>query len=275
MTTPSEPLFAGGRPGVGESSVLAIVVGMCVDQVEPLLERFTASVADVVPLVALWAHGSLALGDFQPGRSDLDLVALVAADISDAQREQLRRTHEALISDEELADKLHCSYVVRDQLASTGRCHVTWAMGELFERRVSPVSRRELREGGLCLYGPEPAALVPAITDQELNDYIRADLRDFWYPKTAKPELWLREIWVDLGLLTLARASVTLQDGRLISKREALEVLARLDAPADVVHDIYQRRYAAEQPISEQWRLRRAHLARTFVRAGIARVLQT
>jgi hypothetical protein len=249
-----------------------------VNQVKPLLERFTATVADVIPLVALWAHGSLALGDFQPGRSDLDLVALVAADISDAQREQLRRTHEALICAEELADKLHCSYVARDQLADAGRCHVTWAMGELFERPVSPVSRRELREGGLCLYGPQPAApaaLVPAITDQELKDYVRAHLRDYWYPKTAKPQLWLREIWVDLGLLTLARASVTLQDGRLISKREALEVLGQLDAPADVVHDIYQRRYAAEQPISEQWRSRRGHEARTFVRAGIARILRT
>jgi hypothetical protein len=248
---------------------------MCADEVGPLLERFTAGAADVVPLVALWAHGSLALGDFQPGRSDLDLVALVAADITDAQREQLRRMHEALIGDEELADKLHCSYVVRDQLADAGRCHVTWAMGELFDRPVSPISRRELRQGGLCVHGPEPAALVPAITDQELTDYVRAQLRDYWYPKTAKPELWLREIWVDLGLLTLARASVTLQDGRLISKREALEVLARLDAPADVVHDIYQRRYEAGQPISEQWRSRRAQLARTFVRASIARVLQT
>jgi hypothetical protein len=248
---------------------------MGTDEVGPLLERFTASAGDVIPLVALWAHGSLALGDFQPGRSDLDLVALVAAEITDPQREQLWRMHEALIGDEELADKLHCSYVVRDQLADAGRCHATWAMGELFDRRVSPISRRELRQGGLCLYGPEPAALVPAVTDQELNDYVRADLRDYWYPKTAKPELWLRDIWVDLGLLTLARASVTLQDGRLISKREALEVLARLDAPADVVHDIYQRRYAAEQPISEQWRSRRAELARTFVRAGIPRVLRT
>jgi hypothetical protein len=250
---------------------------MCRDQVKPLLERFTASVADVIPLVALWAHGSLALGDFQPGRSDLDLVALVATDISDAQREQLQRTHEQLIRDEKLADKLHCSYVVRAQLADVGRCHLTWAMGELFDRPVSPVSRRELREGGLCLYGPQPTApagLVPAVTDQELADYLRANLRDYWYPKTAKPDLWLREIWVDLGLLTLARASVTLHDGRLISKREALEVLAQLDAPADVVHDIYQRRYGTEQPISEQWRRRRAYLARTFVRASIPRILR-
>jgi Nucleotidyltransferase domain len=239
----------------------------------PLLERFTADAAGVVPLVALWAHGSLALGDYQPGRSDLDLVALVGEHIGDAQRARLQRTHEALIRDEELADKLHCSYVVSSQLPDIGRSHVTWAMGELYERRVSPISRRELRQGGLCLHGPAPGTVVPPITDQELADYVRADLRDYWYPKTGKPALWLRDIWVDLGLLTLARASVTLRDGRLISKREALDVLAELDAPTEVVRDIYQRRYEAVQPISGQWRFRRAYLARTFVRDAIPLVL--
>ena len=66
---------------------------------------------------------------------------------------------------------------------------------------------------------------------------------------------------------------MTLRDGRLISKREALEVLAQLHAPTEVVRDIFRRRYEAVQPISGQWRFRRAHLARTFVRAAIPRVL--
>jgi hypothetical protein len=33
-------------------------------EVPPLLDRFTAEVSRVLPLVALWAHGSLALGTF-------------------------------------------------------------------------------------------------------------------------------------------------------------------------------------------------------------------
>jgi predicted nucleotidyltransferase len=241
--------------------------------VKPLLERFTADAAGVVPLVALWAHGSLALGDYQPGRSDLDLVALVSEHIGDPRRAELEGIHKALARDEELADKLHCSYVVGSELADPGRSHVTWAMGELYERPVSPISRRELRDGGLCLHGPEPGRMVPAITDQELADYVRANLHDYWYPLTRKPALWLRDIWVDLGMLTLARASVTLRDGRLIGKREALEVLAQLDAPAEVVRDIYRRRYEAAQPISGRWRFQRAHLARTFVQAAIPHVL--
>ncbi len=84
--------------------------------------------------------------------------------------------------------------------------------------------------------------------------------------------MWLRDIWVDLGMLTFARATVTLRDGRLITKREALEVLTTLGAPAGVVRDIYQRRYENPPPISGQWRAERGSLARTFIQSGIERV---
>lgn len=242
------------------------------EQVRPLLERFTDDVRRTLPLLALWAHGSLALGDYQPGRSDLDLVALIAAPVGDASRLTLQQVHEALLG-MPLADKLHCSYVVRAELAGTDRDHVTWAHGELFARPVSPVTRRELLAGGLRLYGSAPSDVVPAVTDSELADFIRADLRDFWYPHTDLGELWLADIWVDLGMLTVARASVTLDDGRLITKREALSDLANDGAPADVVRDIYQRRYETSRPMSEQWLARRGVLARTYVRDRIERLL--
>ena len=34
-----------------------------------LLGRFVSAVQPVLPLVSVWAHGSLAGGDYQPGRS--------------------------------------------------------------------------------------------------------------------------------------------------------------------------------------------------------------
>jgi hypothetical protein len=245
-----------------------------VDVVRPLLERFTADVGRVLPLVALWAHGSLALGDFRPGRSDLDLVALIHAAPTEAQEQDLRRMHEELAGQEPLAEKLHCSYVVQGELADTGRDHLTWAHNELFARPVSPVTRRELCQGGLTLLGPSPATVVPPVTDPDLKEYVLADLRDYWYPHAARADLWLRDIWVDLGLLTFARATVTLTDGRLITKREALEVLAGLDAPARVLRDIYQRRYATAEPMTDDWRARRGDLARSFLRDGIDRLLE-
>jgi hypothetical protein len=243
------------------------------DDVNLLLSQFAADAGRVLPLVALWAHGSLAYGDYVPGRSDLDLVALVGAPVTSEQRVELQRAHKGLISQEPLAAGLHCSYVVIGEQADPGQPHLTWAHQELFERPVSPVSRRELHQGGLRLLGPAPATAFPAISDAELAAYISGDLRNYWLPQTARPELWIRDIWVDLGMLTLARAQVTLRDGRLITKREALDVLARMGAPADVVGDIRERRYGSAPAAPDDWLEERAELARSYVRLGIRRTL--
>lgn len=246
---------------------------MAGDDARGLLDRFAQATGRVLPLIALWAHGSLALGDFVPGRSDLDLVAFIRAPVTTAQRHGLQRVHESLISEEPLAAGLHCAYVVNGEQAGPGRSHLTWAHGELFDRPVSPVTRRELCQGGLCLVGPDPVTVIPAVTDAELAGYIRGHLRDYWYPHTNRADLWLQDIWVDLGMLTLARAAVTLREGRLITKRQALDVLASMGAPADVLGDIRDRRYGAVPPIAGEWRAKRGDLARTFVRLGIETTL--
>ncbi|MEV4216685.1 nucleotidyltransferase domain-containing protein [Nonomuraea sp. NPDC049725] len=234
---------------------------------ELLLTRFLAEVGPVVPLVALWAHGSLARGDYQPGRSDLDLVAVVERPLTDAERGRLEALHQGL--DLPLAGQLHCSYLPVARLADPGERHVTWAMAELFERPVTAVTRRELLTGALELYGEPPDALIPPVSDGELADFVRADLRDFWLVKVGGRRRWLREVWVDLGMVTVARATVTLRDGRLITKREALDVLAELGAPDVVVADIRARRYGTPPPVLS--RFRRAKLARRFIRDAITR----
>jgi hypothetical protein len=245
------------------------------DETGQLLDRFAAEAGAVVPLAALWAHGSLALGDYQPGRSDLDLIALIETTPTPAQQDDLRRVHEALHAQLPLplAQKLHCTYVARAEWADTSRDHLTWAHGELFARPVSPVSRRELLLGGLVLLGSAPATVVPPVTDEELAGFICGDLRDNWYPHTRQADLWLQDIWVDIGLTTFARATVTLRDGRLISKREALDVLTVLGAPDGLVRDMYQRRYENPPPISETWRAERGRQASTFFREGIRQLL--
>lgn len=233
---------------------------------EILLTRFLSEAGPAVPLTALWAHGSLAKGDYQQGRSDLDLIAVVS---EPPQRAAVERLHRNM--DGPLKDRLHCSYLPEKQLADPAREHVTWAGGELFERPVTAVTRRELLTGALELYGPSPETLIPPVSDAELTAFIRADLRDYWLEMTRRRRRWLRDEWVDLGMITVARAAVTLRDGRLITKREALDVLAEMDAPPSVVDGIRARRYGTDEPPLS--RFRRAKLARRFIRESITGVL--
>ncbi|MCF2530749.1 nucleotidyltransferase domain-containing protein [Yinghuangia soli] len=239
-----------------------------------LLDAFLAGIRRELPVAALWAHGSLAGGDYRPGVSDLDLIAVLDRPCTAADEAGIAGVHEHLAAATPLAAKLHCSYLATTEAADPARAHLTWAHEELMHRPVTPVTRRELHSFGLVLHGTPPDALVPAVSRKELAAFVTADLTGFWRPALDHPERWLRDVWVDLGLLTLARASATLRDDTLITKAEALDVLTRLDAPADVVRDIRTRRYAdaaSEQPQAPtpEWLTRRAELTRAFLGPAI------
>ncbi|MFH8682824.1 nucleotidyltransferase domain-containing protein [Streptomyces lydicus] len=237
-----------------------------------LLDRFVSAVRSLPSVRAVWAHGSLAGGDYQPGRSDLDLIAVLDHRYPAAEESRVAGLHEDLARAVPLAAKLHCSYAAVDEWGDPAQDHLTWAHEELMCRPVSPVTRRELHEFGKVLHGPPPAGLVPPVTDRQLAAYVIDDLRTFWRPALQHQERWLLDAWVDLGLLTLARASVTLRTGRLITKAAALDVLAELHAPTEVVEDIRRRRYGPAVPASPEWLEQRARLTRAFLSTALDEV---
>ncbi|MET9832429.1 nucleotidyltransferase [Streptomyces sp. NPDC006385] len=234
---------------------------------DALLDRFLHELMALDPL-AVWAHGSLAGGDYQEGRSDLDLIAVPAGPLTPRTVWRLAKLH-ARLRAEPLAARLHCTYLTPDTTADLGRRHLTWAHERLFERPVTPVTRRELHAFGRVLHGKAPAGLLPQVTDRELGEFVVRDQRDFWRPAVDNAPLWTRDVWVDLGMITFARASVTLRDGRLISKREALDLLPGLGAPVEVVDDIRARRYDGAAPPTEEWAARRAGLTRGYLGPAI------
>ncbi|MEV5143245.1 nucleotidyltransferase [Streptomyces sp. NPDC052727] len=238
-----------------------------------LLDGFLHALLPLRPR-AVWAHGSLAGGDYQEGRSDLDLIAVLPDPPTLGTVRRLVALHRRQRR-EPLAAKLHCSYLTPATLHDVDRSHLTWAHGRVTRRPVTPVTRRELHAFGRVLHGEPPAGLLPPVPDRQLADFVVRDQRDFWRPAVDKARLWRQDIWVDLGLLTFARATVTLREGRLISKREALSELAALGAPAEVVEDITRRRYATPAPATTDWLTRRAELTRGYLGPAIDALVTT
>lgn len=236
---------------------------------EALLGRFLDELRELAPL-AVWAHGSLGGGDYQEGRSDLDLIAVLNGPVTARTAWRAARLHARLRHDP-LAAQLHCTYLTPGTADDTERKHLTWAHRQLFRRTVTPVTRRELHTFGLLLHGEPPTALLPPVSDIELDAFVVRDQKEFWRPAVDRARLWDQDVWVDLGLLTFARATATLRDGRLISKRDALDLLPALGAPAEVVGDIRRRRYgqrAEEVP-------HRGELTRVFLGPAIDDLVRT
>ncbi|KMS80036.1 nucleotidyltransferase [Streptomyces leeuwenhoekii] len=236
-------------------------------QTDALLDRFLALLAPLAP-AAVWAHGSLAGGDYREGRSDLDLVAVLDGPLRPRAVWRLALLHAGLRT-APLAGRLHRTYLTPATAAGAERRHLTWAHEELLTRPVTPVTRRELHAFGRGLHGAPPAALLPPVPDEELARFVVRDQRDFWRPAVDRPHLWRQDVWVDLGLLTFARATVTLREGRLITEREALGELLRLQAPGEVVEDVRRRRCERPAPAGEEWTARRGELTRAYLGPAI------
>ncbi|TDT25974.1 nucleotidyltransferase-like protein [Streptomyces sp. BK208] len=236
---------------------------------DALLDRFLTGLEPLDP-VAVWAHGSLGAGDYQEGRSDLDLIAVLPRPATARTAWRLGLLH-ARLREEPLAGLLHCTYLSPGTLADADRRHLTWAHQHLFKRPVTPVTRRELHGSGRVLHGEAPQYLLPPVPERELAAFVVRDQREFWRPNVRRTKLWRQDVWVDLGLLTFARATVTLREGRLITKREALAELPVLGAPGEVVADIAERRYGdSERPgATGEWIVRRAELTRSYLGPAI------
>src|SRR5689334_20391328 len=134
-------------------------------------------------LSGLYLYGSAASGGFEPGVSDVDLVAVTAATVGRVDLAALHRMHDALVGQfPDWANRVEVVYVARATLASfrTSRGAITViSPGESLHRRTDRASEwlqnwYLVRSTGITLAGPEPATVIPPI---EWEEFVAATVR--------------------------------------------------------------------------------------------------
>jgi hypothetical protein len=206
----------------------------------PLAVRQLAGRLDDLGWVTdLMVAGSLATGDYVPGVSDLDLVALTGGPVGPARQEILVGLHRELDRGTARGLDLGCVYADAGRLADLGALHPTWTHGSLVQRSLSGVTRAELVRHGFAVLGRPPAAVLPEMTDDDVRRAARAELCGFWAQAVRRPLWWLNPVIADLGLTTMARGRHSLATGQLLTKTLAIE---RAQAPAWLKDQLRARR---------------------------------
>lgn len=210
---------------------------------------------------ALWVGGSLATGDYVPGVSDLDLVAVTTRPLMGDALVHVAHIHEDLDAGPANGMDLGCQYADAERLLDVAVEHPTWTHGEMLDRTVSLVTRAELVLHGFPVMGPPPDALLPAVTPDDVRDAARAELDGYWsYAARRPPMFWRLPMMVDLGLTAMARGRHALAQGELLTKTAAIE---QTRAPRWLKDDLLGRR-RGEQVSSP--RLRAGYVAWRDVR---------
>jgi Nucleotidyltransferase domain len=191
----------------------------------------------------LLVAGSLATGDYVPGVSDLDLVALTAGPVGPARQEILAGLHRQLDQGAAQGLDLGCVYVDSGRLTDLGALHPTWTHGSLVQRSLSGVTRAELVRHGFAVLGRPPAAVLAEVTDDDVRRAARAELCGYWARAARRPVWWLNPAIADLGLTSMARGRHALKTGKLLTKTQAIE---QAHAPAWLIDQLRARRHGQQ-----------------------------
>lgn len=232
--------------------------------VKAALEMLLAGVGDALGrgLVGAYLSGSLALGDFDPRTSDVDLVVVTAGLPDDERFAALAALHEGFrASGSPWAAMVEAVYVpaeaLREAASGCGRYPVLERERPLAWEPLEDawaIQLHTLRRHGVALCGPAAADLVGPVARADL-DRASLGVAHMWQRDAREDPTWLD--WVAgsrehaFVVLTLCRLLYTLECGDVASKsaaarwaKEALDArwrplidsaLAQTSAPADRV----------------------------------------
>lgn len=205
-------------------------LGQLPEDVRPILSLLLTSMRETLDdrLVALYLYGSLSSGDFDPASSDVDFLAVMDGAISedDAMFERLRKMHERIAaSGLPFADHLEGSYIAQGALRRYDpetAWHPTigkdWPFKLGFHDANWVIERAIVRERGVVLWGPPPAALIDPISPQQLREASCQQMNGEWR-EFMRDEQWLRpRHFSAFAILTFCRAVYTIQHGAFCSK---------------------------------------------------------
>lgn len=179
--------------------------------------------------VGLYVHGSLATGDFNPRRSDVDFVVVTADELPDEMLAVLAAMHARILaSGLAWASRLEGSYIPRHVLRRYDPTRVTHpalrvdgSFGLDHHGSDWIIQRHIIREHGIVMAGPAPQALIDPVQPDDLRRAVLATLREWWSPQLRDPVRLHDDEYQAYAILTMCRALYTLQHGVVDSKSMA------------------------------------------------------
>lgn len=182
-------------------------------------------------LVGVYIRGSLALGDFEPETSDVDLLVVTEEPIDEARFARLEGVHRRLgYSRSPYAQRFEVAYYDREALRRyvPGQRIATLGQGEELAWQEHGtnwiVERWTVREHGLRIIGPDPRTLIDPITSEQIAEANRARLADWrrWLDD-PKDGAWApRQGQMAYVVETMCRCRYAVEHGTVVSKPAAV-----------------------------------------------------
>lgn len=238
------------------------------EDVNAILVRLADGVDDILcdALVGLYLTGSLTYGDFDPGSSDIDYLAILHRPLATKEHEALRILHAGIAKDLPVwADRIEGSYITADMLDSVEpprepRPYVNggdfWDPDPRYGNEWL-INLFALQECGIVLVGPDPRDLIGPVDIGHVREASLRDLLEEWVPRMNDPAYFESSHHQAYVSLTLCRILHRAGNDGVVSKRVASAwVKETYDFPwiTDLVERAERWRHGEQMHAAEQVR---------------------
>lgn len=197
--------------------------------VNVFLDLFYANLRAVLAdqVVAIYLGGSLALGDFNPQRSDIDFAVVTREELPPGIVAALAQMHARLwATGNRWAQKLDGSYVPQQVIRRWTPDHAPCPFVEAAECYMTQqgsavIQRYILREHGVAVVGPKPQTLLDPVDALELRGAVQDMLVRWWRPLLDDPAWLEQDSQQPFAVLTMCRMLYTYEHGAVVSKPAA------------------------------------------------------
>lgn len=201
-------------------------------------------------LIGLYLHGSLAGGDFNPRRSDIDFLAVTDGSLTSPVVAQLAAMHAQLaVSGLFWIKKMEGSYIPQNELRRYDPTHANHPALRVdgsfdIDHHASDwiIQRAIIRERGIALIGPHPRTLIDPVSPEEIRQAARGILREWWQPMLDDPYRLRDREYQAYAVLTMCRSLYTLETGQVTAKSAAAHWAA--ERLGETWHGVIQRALA-------------------------------
>lgn len=195
---------------------------------QTLLDNVRAVLGDY--FTGMYLYGSLASGEFDPGRSDIDFLVVTIEDLPDNLVSGLETMHTRIYeSGLEWATKLEGSYVPIAAMrvySPTGPVCPMINEGRFEVARQGidwVINRHVLYTSSVVIIGPPLQTIIDPVRPEELQEAALTLLRDVWVPWLYNPDFFHGTGYQSFVVLTMCRALYTLEHGTVVSKLHSAE----------------------------------------------------
>lgn len=201
-------------------------------EINVVLEEMLTAVTRILSsqFVGMVLNGSLAVGDFNPKRSDIDFIVVTDGELDAGIVNKLANMHARLrASGHDWATRLEGDYIPASCLRRYDPAQATYPhLGEDGHFAVEGhgsdmvIQYFTLREKGVVLAGPPPQTLIDPILPDDLRQAALGILFGWWQPMLTEPFRLEADDYQVYAVLTMCRILYTLRFGDVVSKPTAV-----------------------------------------------------